>query len=227
MKKIKRLSVLSSDEEGLSQVAECWTPFFSPLHAITTWTESETTIRRITVAIRLPTGIGTGIISAKVLDGGIILELIVDWSQCVTELGMLYKKWLCSTGPDHIEKYHPRYLGFACALKAFREHKSDSIQRKAHLPLPFAVEKHVVSKHNLSWKNRSVLIVYIDLKAHSDEYSIFITWWELVWNALRKALNVNDFSWFKPWPCAKILFQTIKFYIILLLQHWGLGKIGI
>lgn len=165
-------SVLLSGDEGSDQTGSYETPLFCPFHVFTYWTKPGTTTCRITIAIVLPTGIGPGNFSTKILEGERILELNVKWPQCLTNLDMLHRNWLCSSGPDHIEKYHPKYLSFGCALKTFREYESDDIQSKVSFSLPFPVEIHIVLKHNLGWKDHSDRVVYIDLKAHSENYVI-------------------------------------------------------
>lgn len=119
-----------------------------------------------------PRSVETGHVFSEFLGGRRTLELIVDWPPFLTDLDMLHKKWLFSSGVDHIRKYHPKYLEFECTLKVFFEHKSDSTRSKAHLLCPFPVETQMVSNHNLDWKDRSSRVVYIVLKSHSEDYAI-------------------------------------------------------
>ena len=82
-----------------------------------TWIEPVTTTKRITLATVLPSGIGSGELSVRVVDGGEYVELAVMWPEPLVDLQVMHKKWLNADGRDRLLPYHPKYLGFEAALK--------------------------------------------------------------------------------------------------------------
>lgn len=164
----------SSSDDGprRSNTVTPSTPPFCPLNIHSVWNEPGTTTRMITVAIILPSGIGPGDFSLRVVEGGRELELTVQWPNPLTDLDTMHKKWLLSNGLDHMERYHPKYLGFEAALKHFREHSTDKIESFALFPLPFAVQTHIHGRYNLGWKDNAARMVYVDLKAYDEMYAV-------------------------------------------------------
>lgn len=88
----------------------------------------------ITVSILWPSGIGPGDLSLRVMYVGHDLELTVQWPQALTDFSIMHKKWLNESGPDNMELYHPKFLGFEASLKKCREHKTDLIESVARFP---------------------------------------------------------------------------------------------
>ena len=85
----------------------------------------------------------------------------------------LHKKWLSErNNAFRIETYHPKIVGFESSLKLGRKQASDIVESNARIPLPFAVETHVASKSNLAWKDGGEKIIYVDLKAAVEGYSV-------------------------------------------------------
>lgn len=42
----------------------------------------------------------------------------------------------------------------------------------ARTPLPFAVQSHIFSKHNLGWRDNETRMVYVDLQAGVEQYAV-------------------------------------------------------
>ena len=141
---------------------------FVPLYLMSNWQESLTTVKRLSVAIVLPSGIQG--FKIKVVEEGDCLELVIDWPLPLTDTSMLHRKWL-EFGDGSLTEVHPKVLGFQSALKSLREKCNDNVQSVAHIGLPFTVESHIDQKHKIGWREDSTRIVYIDLKALVDDYA--------------------------------------------------------
>lgn len=160
----------SSDECLLTEKTS--SSLFSPLHLISEWTEPGTTRRCISLAIVLPSGVGTGQFSTRVVEGGRELHVTVRLPRPLLDLAFLHKKWLKEGAKERMEKYHPKFLGFENALKNFRARASEDVESTASIPLPFAVETHIDSTHNLGWVDDNTRILYVDLKSYEDNYGV-------------------------------------------------------
>lgn len=145
---------------------------FNPLHLKPVWVEPGTTTNMVSFAILLPSGIGPGDFSLRVLQGGRELQLEVKWPHPLIDLPLLHKKWIMSSKEDRMETYHPKFLGFEASLKQFRERATDCVLSRARFILPFPVQAHIEGRHNLGWVDNLCRIVYVDLKAHEEQYSI-------------------------------------------------------
>lgn len=147
-------------------------PTFNPICIPSEWIEPGTTTRRTSLAILLPSGVGPGDFSLRVLPGGRLLEIKVDYPKPISDLSILHKRWLDSTNTagDRIEKYHPRILGFEASLKARRKSLSDNISGVSYIVLTYPVMTHIDQSWNLGWTDNDARVVYVDLKADSDNY---------------------------------------------------------
>lgn len=145
---------------------------FRPLYLISEWNEPATMTRRISVAILLPSGVGSGDFTLRVVDGGEFLELTVCWPPTLIDLEIMHKKWLRPDAPGGFQTYHPKLIGFESALKAMRSHSSEIIESTARIRLPFPVQTHIDGKFNLAWRDNSSKMVYVDLKAFVEDYAI-------------------------------------------------------
>lgn len=146
------------------------TPVFAPLHLKSVWTEPGTTTKMVTVAIVIPSG-AQGF-SVRVLEGGRMLEFSVKWPEPLFNLTVMHRKWLRSGSSDRMEEYHPKFLGFEASLKQFRNRADAEIESQSRIALPFPVQTHIAHKSNLAWTDNSTRMVYVDLKAYEDEYSL-------------------------------------------------------
>ena len=143
---------------------------FRPLYLLSEWSGPETTTKIITVAIVLPTGIETGNFSIRIVEDGKCLLLVVQWPDPLIDLRMMHKKWLSHTNGS--EMYHPKVTGFEAGLKRLRKRTIDYIESSAHILLPFAVQSHILSKHNLGWRDNGTKMVYVDLRAAVEQYAV-------------------------------------------------------
>lgn len=171
-KKRKVATELTSDSEGEIGTESSCPQVFQPLHLTSCWMEPGSTTKCLTVAIMLPSGVGAGQFSLRVLEGGRQLEIIVNWPAPLVDLSMMHRKWLTAAGPEKIESYHPKLTGFENALKAYREHCKDDVVSTARISLPFQVETHIHAKYNLGWRDSTARMVYVDLKGHEEHYSL-------------------------------------------------------
>lgn len=143
---------------------------FEPLHLLSEWVEPGTTTRRLTVAILLPSGVYPGHFSVRVADGGCILNVTVTWPSPLVDLTHLHRKWLQSKGPERMEMYHPKMIGFEKFLKSCRSRNVDSVESMAKITLPFKVQTHISEKYHLGWNDNTARIVYVELRGHEENY---------------------------------------------------------
>lgn len=139
-----------------------------PLYLLSQWVEPGTMTKRLSVAIVLPSDIGQGHFSVRVVDGGEYLELTVIWPTSLIDISVMHRKWLAPGASGGFAVYHPKFLGFEVAPKELRERSSDSIEPVARVPLPFLVQSHIPGKYNLAWRDSAVKMLYIDLTAHVE-----------------------------------------------------------
>lgn len=145
---------------------------FHPLHLISTWTEPDSTNQCVTVAVVLPSGVGSGGFSVRVLENGRELELVVRMPKQLQDMKLLHRKWLRSTRYDRMEPYHPKIVGFQNALKELRQHTEDFVESTARIALPISVQTHIFAKYNMSWRDDTTKLLYLDLKAPVENYGI-------------------------------------------------------
>lgn len=144
---------------------------FVPLHLISVWQEPGTMTKCLSVAILLPSGIGEGDFAWRVIGEGHVLEISVIWPPPLQQPEIMHKKWLNKDNREGFEMYHPKVVGFQLALKQLRKRNSDMVESVARIMLPFPVQAHVRSHHNMAWVESSVRMVYLDLMAVVDEYA--------------------------------------------------------
>jgi len=143
-----------------------------PLYLLSRWVEPGTTTKMVSVAIVLPSGVGAGDFSVRVVDSGQFLELTVQWPAALVDIEVMHRKWLRMIGNGGFQKYHPKYLGFEAALKKLRERNSDKVESSARIPLPFPVLSHFHGKYNLAWTDSNVRMLYVDLRAFIEDYAV-------------------------------------------------------
>lgn len=177
------------DEEDLQEInpddssAKTPTPnTFHPLHLLSVWQEPGTTAKRLAVAILLPSGVGAGDFTVRVIEDGDVLEISVDWPKPLVEISFMHKKWLLMDD-SRFTDFHPKYLGFEVSLRGLRENINDKVTSTARIGLPFSVQSHIDSKHNLAYKDNNSRLVYVDLKAADESYALLndISEFEFVW----------------------------------------------
>ncbi|KAI0562174.1 hypothetical protein FGB62_65g314 [Gracilaria domingensis] len=142
---------------------------FKPLYLAGEWNDPKTTLRRLSLAVVLPAGVEKGRFRIHIVDNGNILELRVAWPRPLVDVEFLHKQWL---DKNIMTTDHPKFSGFNCALKLFRERSSDEVYSVARIPLPFPVHCHIQEKANLGWIGDATKVVYMDLEpAVVEEYS--------------------------------------------------------
>lgn len=144
---------------------------FHPLHLISIWQEPSTTAKRITVSIILPSGVNAGDFTIRIIEDGDVLELTVDWPKPLVDISFMHKKWLQDYASNFTD-FHPKFLGFEASLRKLRENLSDKVVSVARIGLPFSVQSHIESKHNIGFRDDTSRLVYVDLKAVEEKYAI-------------------------------------------------------
>lgn len=146
---------------------------FRPMFLMSEWQEPRTMTKCLSIAIVLPSGVEAGGFCARVVESGEFVELVVRWPAPLVDPELLHRKWIASNqGGDHIEAYHPKIVGFQNALKSLRKQASDNVESTVRIPLPFAVQTHIDAKYNLAWRDSTVRIVYLELKAILETYAV-------------------------------------------------------
>lgn len=140
---------------------------FIPLYLMSEWQEPRTTLKCLTIAIILPSGVGPGHFKLQVVEEGECLEVTVDWPSPLTDIPMMHKKWF----GNGLSDVHPKILGFESALKMLRTNRIDAVRSTARIGLPFTVQPNLNGQHNLAWRDNSTRMVYLDLKAVVDDYA--------------------------------------------------------
>ena len=143
---------------------------FRPLYLLSEWSETRTTTKRITVAIVLSIGIETGTFSIRIVEDGKCLLRVVQWPDPLIDLRMMHKKWFSQA--NGFQMYHPKVTGFETGLNRLRKRTLDYIESSTRIMLPFAVQSHILSKHNLGWRDYGTRMVYVDLRAAVEQYAV-------------------------------------------------------
>ena len=118
----------------------------------------------------LPSGISCGDFSISVHEGGNALNLR---STALPDMGTHIKKWLLERNNNiRIDACHPKIVEFESSPKLRRKQASDIIESSSRVPLPFAIQTHIGNKSNLAWKDGDEKIIYVDLKAALEGYSV-------------------------------------------------------
>ena len=134
------------------------------------WQEPGTTTKRITVAIILPSGVGSGDFRVRIIESGDVLEMVIYWLKPLTDIHYMHKKWL-SDQDSSFSDFHPKFLGFESALRDMREDTYSKVSSTARIGLPFTVQSHIVSISNICFSNDGSNMTYIDLRAIVEEYA--------------------------------------------------------
>lgn len=117
-------------------------PTFHHLYLILEWQEPHTTVDWLTIAIVLPSGIGSGDFKVRIVEDGDVVELTFKWPPPVTDVQFLHKKWLeltnaskdttveasaATISANDFSSHHPKILGFEKALRDLRGNRSDNV----------------------------------------------------------------------------------------------------
>lgn len=104
------------------------------------------------------------------------------WSRILAENRLApANDWSINTTPKMVwvknrywkmETYHPTFLGFESTSKTLRKTKEEMISSVRRIALPFAVQMHIDTKRekiNFAFKYSTAKILYIELKAYTDQ----------------------------------------------------------
>ena len=148
---------------------------FESLTLVGEWEEPVTKTKHLTVVLNLPSRVNINEFTLRVLQGGMMLELSVTLPSPMLDLELLHQKWLTKLNDDQslpFTMYYPAVLSLEDALKEKRERANDSVGSTAHIQLPFGVQTQILEKSNLYFKNSTTKVVYVELKAIEETYSI-------------------------------------------------------
>lgn len=162
-----------SEEEEKPVTGQTFTP-----HAIqSVWTDPDSTINCLSVAILLPSGVRPkDVLTTRVLEGGRELEITILWPKPFYDMKTLHKKWITpstSGGAQSctsMQTYHPKFLGFELFLKPFRKRAHDPIEAVGRVGLKIAVQAHIFDRTHLGWLDSAARVLYVDLKAPANKY---------------------------------------------------------
>ena len=136
------------------------------------YTTPNTTTRRLSLAINLPSGVGPGGLSRHVVDGGEYYELQGYWPLELIEVKPLHRKWLNADREGHLEPYHPKILGCIASLKEFCIRTSETVTSTARIPLPFMMRTTEVGRSRIQLRGSSTRLLYVDLRAAVEYYAL-------------------------------------------------------
>lgn len=122
--------------------------------------KSETTNKMLAITIPLPSGISSGRFTVKASGNGWTLEVKIKWPDTFVYVKNLRRKWIDSTGLDHMEVYHPKLIGFEHNLKSHRKKRSKTIVYNSKIGLIIRIQTHIFEKHNLAWSDTGAKVVY-------------------------------------------------------------------
>ena len=91
-----------------------------PLYMVSAMKEPVSMNNCVSVVVCLPSGVGRGNFSFRVVNEGAFLEVCVEWPTLLTTVLLLYRRRLMWGVAGVLEPYHPKILGFESALKELR-----------------------------------------------------------------------------------------------------------
>lgn len=143
---------------------------FFPLNPLSVWQEPSKTVRRITVAIVLSSGVHAGYFTVRVVDDGDVLQQSVDSPRPLIDISFIHKKWLALYDSTFTE-FHPKFLGFEATLRNLTKNLTYKLVSVARIGLLFSVQSHIDRKSNIGYIDDSTRLLYVDLKATEDKYA--------------------------------------------------------
>lgn len=130
----------------------CQPWYYYPLCVMSGAVDSSRGRNEISVAIHIPSCTTKKELSVPVGPSHNTLDIYFTWPQVVTDVNVLHKYWLKSSGQNKIEPYPSRVVGFRNLLRSYCARESDSIVTTSRLRLTCKVETKVVKKR-LKWTN--------------------------------------------------------------------------
>ena len=107
-------------------------------------------------------------IQDRVIEGGDVLEMTVDWSCSLVDIEFMHRKWINSCSENGFTAYHTKFLGFEATIRQIRENRSDTVRFVAQIGLPITVQEHITDTNNIEFHDGTSRMVYINLKAIED-----------------------------------------------------------
>lgn len=92
---------------------------------------------------------------------GCIFYVTVIWPNPIVYLAHLHRRWLRSKGPQRMETYYLRTIGFKRLLKSWSSRTVGSVDPVAKTFLPFQLQVHISEKYNLWWGDNATRISYL------------------------------------------------------------------
>ena len=153
-------------------VGKCRNQFsdFLPLHVVFCWTLPKKSTDMVTVAMVLPQGVMDSMFEVDVVDGGMVLELKVEWPSAISVHEELHTKWFMQG--NSMNYVDIRGNAFEKALKLKRSNAHEKLFSRARFPLPFTVRPEIFEQHNMIIPPSSVAVVYVDLISSKSDYGI-------------------------------------------------------
>lgn len=120
--------------------------------------------------IPLPSGVKLGMTKCRIMPGGSMLEVAIDWPNVLQEVRLLYWKRLkhSTTKPAQLSSYHPMINGFESALRDYRRKATNAIGSPCQISLSKAVQEHIFKCTFLRWIDDFSRVHYVHLKAPAE-----------------------------------------------------------
>jgi len=141
---------------------------FAPIYFFFEWTKTISTRKILGVLINLPSGV-EGSFQLCVVDGGMFLQLKVEWPQEMQDVVAMHKFWTEQDGANKISCDHPKLDACVQALKALRDDRHSAICSTSAIALPIRVETEL-QYEPMHWAP-SLFLLYVDLNVAADSYS--------------------------------------------------------
>ena len=124
-----------------------------------------------TICVNLPSGTDhKGMTDVRVEPDERTVRLECEFPVMMQDAKLLMKKWLQDPDPaTRYAAYHPEFLAINSAFSELRARSTDKITCVARIPLPFQVERKLVSINRVGDKAGARIIV-IRLKEASNNY---------------------------------------------------------
>ena len=131
-----------------------------PIHILQEWNEGPGTPNMVSIVLTWPSGVNNNTTEINIRAANCCrkLELTVSWLKEIITTSEIHR-W------KKFASYHPRLIEFEEALSKKREKRTDSITSTACIELPMKVMKNFFEFKRLGFRDKNILIIYIDLEA--------------------------------------------------------------
>lgn len=141
---------------------------FLPPTILSEWEDADNAMKRISVAVILPSVVASGDFRIVVRENCSYLDLRVLWPAPLYDVDVLHKHWLMESlfcTPNLFAKIS----GFKKFLKWPSKHNTDRVVSTTMIELPQLVYEFVDNKVNLAWRECKALVVYLNLPLVEDQ----------------------------------------------------------